>query len=266
MKQLKFNHDHAQDVVAGKRNATIRIDSRQTTIGDQLQLVDKVSGHEDSWEIPGECTVEGVQTFRLSSLPPEAAEQAEFDSASGMSVQEFLSQFYNQVDDNTIVQIITFTFVPYEDPVPYALKGETENRAPKMVKLYADGGSRGNPGPAAYGFVVLAENDKLIHSSNKYLGVTTNNQAEYQGVVAGLEWCKQHDVQTVEVYLDSLLAVNQLKGIYRVKNEDLKVHYDAAKRLSAAFKKITFTHVPRALNTLADAEANKAMDAAEKKK
>ncbi len=197
MKQLKFNHSHAQKVITGSYHATIRIDSRLATVGDQFQLVDKTSEDENTWEIPGECSVDGVQVFRLSALPVEAAEQAEYDANSGMSVQEFLEQFYSDVTDDTIVQIITFTFIPYDEPVPYALKGEAENKIPKMVKMYADGGSRGNPGPAGYGFVVIAQNDEVLHRGNKYLGVTTNNQAEYQGVVAGLEWCKQYDVQTV---------------------------------------------------------------------
>jgi len=89
----------------------------------------------------------------------------------------------------------------------------------------------------------------------------TNNQAEYHALVAGLEWCKQRDVREVIVRLDSLLVVNQMKGIFKVKNRELWTLYETAKKYQATFRKISFTHVPRELNKQADAEVNKALDA-----
>ena len=264
MKKLKFNHQYAEQVLAGKRNSTIRIDDKNIVVGDRIQIVHKTdASNPQDWTIPGELVVDAVQEFRLEKLPPELAEQAELGHDSKFTLYDFLKRFYgDRIGDNTVVKIISFTLEKYDQPVPYMVKeslDETDDVA--NVKLYADGGSRGNPGPSAYGFVIIDGNDEVIESSNKYLGITTNNQAEYHGVVAGLEWCKQHSVQNVEVFLDSLLVVNQLKGEYKVKNRDLWALYESAKRLQVVFKKIPFTHVPRELNKLADAEVNKALDA-----
>src|SRR5690606_9882767 len=89
------------------------------------------------------------------------------------------------------------------------------------VKMYADGGSRGNPGPSAGGFVVLDMDDQLLLESGKYLGITTNNQAEYHSLKGGLEAAVKIGARKVHVYMDSLLVINQMKGIYKVKNRDL---------------------------------------------
>lgn len=132
----------------------------------------------------------------------------------------------------------------------------------KEVKLFTDGGSRGNPGPSAIGFVILDMNDGLIEKDSRYLGLTTNNQAEYQGLKDGLELCVKRQIRTVHVYMDSLLVVNQMKGIYKVKNRDLWPLYDnITKELLPQFKSVTFNHVPRELNKLADSMVNECLDA-----
>jgi ribonuclease HI len=265
MKQLKFDHQYASDIVGGVRTSTIRIDDKGISVGDRLQVVDKTSSsNPQSWEIPGEIFVDGVAEYRLKKLPKDLAEQAELGTEPDLATYDFLTRFYgDKINDDTPVKVISFTYEPYEQPVPYMLKvsAGTEDDLRK-VKLFADGGSRGNPGPSAYGFVILdGDTDELLESRNKYLGITTNNQAEYHGLLSGLEWCKQHNVQHVEVYLDSLLVVNQMNGIYKVKNRDLWAIYEAAKRVQGSFKSIQFIHVPRELNKLADAEVNKALDA-----
>ncbi len=130
----------------------------------------------------------------------------------------------------------------------------------KFVKLFGDGGSRGNPGPSASGFVILDADDNLILEKGVYLGITTNNQAEYQSLKLGLEEARRMGVQEVAVHMDSLLVINQMKGIFKVKNRDLWPIYESIKELVTHFKKVTFTHVPRELNKLADAEVNKALD------
>lgn len=135
----------------------------------------------------------------------------------------------------------------------------------KMVKLYADGGSRGNPGPSASGFVLLDEQDAVIKKSGIYLGITTNNQAEYQSLKLGLEEAHKLGAREVNVYMDSLLVINQLKGTFKVKNRDLWPIYEAIKELAKQFKKVTYTHVPRQFNKLADAEVNDTLDAEAKK-
>lgn len=129
------------------------------------------------------------------------------------------------------------------------------------VKLFADGGSRGNPGPSSSGFVILDMNDKVLVDKGVYLGITTNNQAEYTALKLGLEEAHKMGVQEVEVYMDSLLVVNQMNGIFKVKNRDLWPIHDAIKNLTKLFRRVSFSHVPREFNKLADAAVNRATDA-----
>lgn len=131
----------------------------------------------------------------------------------------------------------------------------------KEIKLYADGGSRGNPGPSASGYVLMEMDNTVIKKSGVYLGITTNNQAEYQALKLGLEEAQKIGAREVHVYLDSLLVINQMKGIFKVKNRDLWPIYEAIKEQTKNFKKVNFTHVPRELNKLADAEVNEVLDA-----
>jgi ribonuclease HI len=129
------------------------------------------------------------------------------------------------------------------------------------VQLYADGGSRGNPGPSASGYVILNMDDHVALSKGEYLGITTNNQAEYQALKLGLEHAL-HDFQSqeVHVYMDSMLVVNQMKNIFKIKNRDLWPIHNACVELTKRFRKVTFDHVPRELNKLADTEVNRALD------
>jgi ribonuclease HI/pterin-4a-carbinolamine dehydratase len=131
---------------------------------------------------------------------------------------------------------------------------------PEEVKIFGDGGSRGNPGPSASGFVILDMEDTVLVDKGVYLGVTTNNQAEYTALKIALEEALKMGVRVAHVYLDSLLVVNQMKGIFKVKNRDLWPIHDAIKQLVPKFEKISFDHVPRELNKLADAAVNRALD------
>jgi ribonuclease HI/pterin-4a-carbinolamine dehydratase len=130
----------------------------------------------------------------------------------------------------------------------------------EKMKLFADGGSRGNPGPSASGFVLLDQEDNVVIDEGVYLGITTNNQAEYTALKLGLERALKEGVRELEVYMDSMLVVNQMKGIFKVKNRDLWPIHDAIKVLVPKFRKIHFGHVPRELNKLADAAVNRALD------
>lgn len=131
---------------------------------------------------------------------------------------------------------------------------------PEEVKIFTDGGSRGNPGPSASGFVILDMEDNVLIDKGVYLGITTNNQAEYTALKLALEECLKMGTLEAQVYLDSLLVVNQMKGIFKVKNRDLWPIHDAIKQLAKQFKKISFSHVPREFNKLADAAVNRALD------
>ncbi len=129
----------------------------------------------------------------------------------------------------------------------------------KQVKLFTDGGARGNPGPAASGFVIY-EGEQKIFEQGVYLGVTTNNQAEYGAILFGLTAARVLGATTIDVFMDSELAVRQLNRIYRVKDKFLAQLFVKIWNLSQEFKKITFSHIPRAKNKAADAMVNKAID------
>ena len=107
----------------------------------------------------------------------------------------------------------------------------------------------------------MDEQKKVLHADNKYLGVTTNNQAEYHAAILGMEWCLEQGIRSIDIRLDSMLVVNQLKGTFKVKNRDLWSLYETASELSTRFASCQVTHIPRELNRLADTEVNKALDA-----
>jgi len=134
------------------------------------------------------------------------------------------------------------------------------------IRMYADGGSRGNPGPSA-GAAVLFEitadgsNGKRIAEAAKYLGVATNNQAEYTGIIEGLKKALELGYTEVDVCLDSELAVKQLNREYKVKNPDLAQMFLQVHNLSLQFKSISFRHVRREFNSQADKLVNDTLDA-----
>ncbi|HEX6258274.1 MAG TPA: reverse transcriptase-like protein [Candidatus Saccharimonadales bacterium] len=128
------------------------------------------------------------------------------------------------------------------------------------IIVYSDGGSRGNPGPSAAGYVVLNAKEQVLRQDGVYLGITTNNQAEYQAVYLGLLNAAEFTQDTVEFRIDSLLVVNQMNGIYQIKNRDLWPIHEKIKELRKRFRKVTFTHVKREFNHLADAMVNKVLD------
>lgn len=132
------------------------------------------------------------------------------------------------------------------------------------IKLYTDGGARGNPGPAGYGFVAYKATpgaEIILEKCGNYMGTATNNQAEYQGLIAGLDWVVKHtDPDHLDIYMDSMLIVNQLKGKFKVKSPGLKPKFLQAHSLLKQLKSYTINHVPRDLNSVADGLANQAMD------
>jgi len=128
------------------------------------------------------------------------------------------------------------------------------------VHVYTDGGSRGNPGPAASGAVVKSVDGEVIGEAMKYLGSTTNNQAEYTAIVIGLEKAAELGATKVDVFMDSELATKQLKGEYKVKNPDIAKRFLEVKNLMHSFERVTFTHIYREKNTEADALVNKCLD------
>ena len=132
------------------------------------------------------------------------------------------------------------------------------------VLVEADGGSRGNPGPAGYGAVVFtADHAAVLAERNEFIGLATNNVAEYRGLIAGLEAAAAAGADEVSVAMDSKLVVEQMSGRWRVKHPDLVALQQEASALAAGFDRISYTWIPRAQNTHADRLANEAMDAAD---
>ena len=130
------------------------------------------------------------------------------------------------------------------------------------ARLSTDGGARGNPGPAAYGYVLEAEDGTVLDSRGEAIGVATNNVAEYSGLVAGLTKAVQLGVGELEVVSDSELMVRQMTGAYRVKNEGLKPLFLKASELARGIGKVSYRAVRREHNKLADQLVNEALDAA----
>lgn len=147
-----------------------------------------------------------------------------------------------------------------QDGVTAALEKENQNALHKKIIIYADGGSRGNPGPSASGYVLLDEHNNTLVDKGVYLGITTNNQAEYQALKLALENAQRLQAQDITVYMDSMLVINQMKGIFKVKNRDLWPIHNDIKQLVKAFHRVNFNQVPRELNKQADAAVNRALD------
>jgi ribonuclease HI len=130
-----------------------------------------------------------------------------------------------------------------------------------LVRIHTDGGSRGNPGPAASGAVIRDAAGEVLARVSRYLGKTTNNQAEYTAIIIGLERARTLGATEVDMAMDSELAVKQLNGQYRVKNPDIAKRFVEVHNLARDFKKVTFRHVRREFNKEADALVNECIDA-----
>jgi ribonuclease HI len=129
--------------------------------------------------------------------------------------------------------------------------------------LYSDGASRGNPGPAGAGAVLLDADGRVIAELTKFLGVTTNNVAEYEGFIIGLEEAKRRGVDDLDARMDSLLVVEQMRGRWKIKHPNMKPLALKAGALFATFPTRTIAHVPREKNAIADALSNRAIDEAQ---
>lgn len=132
----------------------------------------------------------------------------------------------------------------------------------KVAVIYVDGGSRGNPGPAGAGAVIQIDGN-VEATVSKFLGNTTNNVAEYSGLVLALEKALDLGIKNVDVYMDSELVVKQMNGLYKVKNEKLLPLFITARSFAAKFSSFKISHVRREQNKIADSLANEAMDNAQ---
>ncbi len=130
----------------------------------------------------------------------------------------------------------------------------------RKAVLYTDGASRGNPGPAGIGYVLIIDGKKRTHSA--YIGRSTNNVAEYTALIEGLKAALSEGVQELDIYMDSELVVRQLEGYYRVKQPHLKGLYEKVKQMLSSFKGYRISHVPRQDNKEADRLSKEAIKGA----
>ena len=129
-----------------------------------------------------------------------------------------------------------------------------------MITAYFDGGARSNPGPAGYGVSIVDEQGAVIAELHGSLGIATNNIAEYNGLIAALQWAVDHDLKSITIKGDSLLIIEQMRGNYKVKNEGLKPLHLQARMLVMQIGDVKFEHVRRELNKEADRLSNVGMD------
>src|SRR6184192_2883725 len=131
---------------------------------------------------------------------------------------------------------------------------------PVAWRANIDGGSRGNPGPASYGVVIRDPRGEIVARLKKYIGRTTNNVAEYYGLIAALDYAQSHSIGALRIESDSELLVKQMRGQYKVKSEDLRPLFERAQKMSKALDSFRIEHVYREQNREADALANEALD------
>jgi len=262
MKKLKLDHRQAVQVAAGENTKTWRLfDDKDLTVNDRVSLIDKVEADKpQTWKVIGVARVNKVIEKRLGDITDDDYEGDERFETHEAMLETFKGYYGDNVTWDTPVKIISFDFTPGLATDGQLDEGQAPRRNHERIIVYADGGSRGNPGPSACGYILMDQDEGVLIDKAVYLGITTNNQAEYQGLKFGLEEAKKMGAREVAVRLDSLLVVNQMKGIFKVKNRDLWPIHDSIKDLLKSFDKVTFTHVPRELNQLADAAVNRILD------
>lgn len=263
MKSLKLDHGLAEQVLAGTKTSTWRLfDDKDLSVNDEVRLIDKVDPERpEAWRVIGVAVINQVVQKRLGDIGSEDMDGHNTYNSSDEILADLQKYYGSDVTLATTVKIIHFNFKPSQQGTEAETTTLLFHKDYEKVKIFADGGSRGNPGPSASGFVIIdPETDKVLVDQGVYLGITTNNQAEYLALKFALEACKKMNAREVDVYLDSLLVVNQMKGVFKVKNRDLWPIHDGIKQLVVGFMKVTFTHVPRELNKLADAAVNRALD------
>jgi ribonuclease HI len=137
-------------------------------------------------------------------------------------------------------------------------------RGPFAITAHIDGGSRGNPGPAAYGVVIRNARGELVNKLGEYLGIQTNNVAEYSGLLAALVYAQRERITSVRILSDSELLVKQMRGQYKVRSLELRGLYDRARALVRNFERFSIEHVMRESNKDADRVVNEVLDKQER--
>jgi len=260
MKTLKFDHPLAQAIIKGQKHSTWRLyDDKDLSVNDRVTLIDKTKpGSPDTWEVIGQGIITEVVEKKLGSVTNQDMKGHEAFTSKDEMLKTYKGYYGDRVTFDTPVKIIHFDFLPNTS-------GELPSGGMLLdeAKLYTDGGSRGNPGESACAYVICNMDDSVVEKSGAYLGMATNNQAEYYGFMRGLERARELGIGKVVLFSDSQLVVSQMKGLYKVKNQELLPLYSEVKELANSFGKIDFVHIPRELNKIADDEVNRILDGRE---
>jgi len=148
----------------------------------------------------------------------------------------------------------------FADASPESNIANAPTAATAAYRANIDGGSRGNPGPASYGVVIRDPRGQVVAKLKKYIGRSTNNVAEYYGLIAALDYAQQHSIRALRIESDSELLVRQMRGQYKVKSPELRPLYERARKMVQTFDTFKIDHVYREQNAEADALANEALD------
>ena len=260
MKTLKFDHEFAQQILSGKKSATWRLyDDKDLSVNDLVKIIDKVMpDDEKTWQVIGEAKVNEVVEKKLQDVTNSDMAGHEVFAFKEAMLDTYRQRYGDRVTLDEPVKMVYFKFTP--------ITGETASQAMLLeeAKMYTDGGSRNNPGHSACAYVICDMDDTVVEKSGYYMGIATNNQAEYYGMIKGLERCRDLGIDKVNLHSDSQLVVNQMNGFYKVKNQELAPLHQQLKELADSFEQVTFHYIPRALNAEADREVNRILDQQER--
>ncbi|HVO86388.1 MAG TPA: reverse transcriptase-like protein [Candidatus Binatia bacterium] len=256
MKTLKFDHRFAQQILNKEKTSTWRLfDDKDLSVNDDIKVVDKVNEDDsNTWKVIGIAKVTEIIEKKLGDVTPEDMRGHESFSTQEEMLEHYKGYYGDRVSLEEPVKIILFDFNNTADEVP------TGAMLLEEAKLYTDGGSRGNPGDSACAFVICKLDDTVVEKSGCYMGMATNNQAEYYGMIKGLERSRDLGIDKITLFSDSQLVVNQMNGFYKVKNQELAPLHKQLSDLAGSFEKVSFVHVPRELNKVADKEVNRILD------
>jgi ribonuclease HI len=218
------------------------------TIGKLISAAaDRVEELEKSREIAAGAGSKGIKVRKQSDVEKAAARSAaEIDEAMELSKAERDRRKQERAAAESAERAVATT--------------AAAEQASRRTRLYTDGAARGNPGPAGAGAVIVNADGHVVAKIGKFLGDSTNNVAEYMGLILGLKRAKAMNIKELEIFSDSELLVKQLQGDYAVKAEHLRPLHDEAQALLKAFEWSQVRHIPREENGQADAMSNRAID------
>lgn len=255
MKTLKFDHNQAELIKKGEKSSTWRLfDDKDLKVNDNISILDKVDPNKpETWLSIGIARITEIVEKRLEDIAERDMTGHENFSTKKDMINTYRAYYGDTVSGTTPVKIIYFDFEP---------ASPTQKSSISLVeaKIYTDGGSRGNPGPSACAFVICNMDDIVVEKSGAYIGLSTNNKAEYQGLRLGLERAKESGIEQVKVFMDSQLVVNQVKGLFKVRNIDLIPAHQEVGVLIKLFSSFEISYIPRQMNKIADAEVNSILD------